>query len=286
MRSTNLALAILAVAALTGCSTLLPSVFGYSYPLPDGRVSAEAICGKRSCDAGHNGTVLHFNSNPWSPSVGDQTTPKSVAEQIVGFASGTQDGRDPFTCSTTGRNPFGPSDIAPLGLSSGRKVDYSRTETLSIDVNAAVDADIKAMEAAGVFKTALKVDELRAKLTAAYQSLDKSKVSVSATYFEYGLTGDAYRDVFERNRYPECSSLIRSGKRQLITAAGVVWFNIDFDSSSAREQLAKLQADLEKSGVKFNVGASVRRTVSEVLRSSAKNGFQVIVVRRAGVSHF
>lgn len=286
MRKLIVVATLLITGSLSGCATWNWILGKRDYPLPDGKLSGSVICGEKRCIAGQNGAPFDFIKNPYSPSVDDATTPKQAAMQVVGFTSNNPYGRDPWTCSSHGVSPFTEADIASLGSPNGRSIDYSRTETLDIDVNGAVESDLTALQSAGVLQSAANLADVRAKLTEAYSALDQSKISVTARYFEFGLAGKAYRDVFEREAYPECVSILRSGKEVLITAVGLVWFDLDYKSNSVKELISEVNAALTSYGIKYNFGASVRREVNEALSATTKNGFQVITWTTADRSHF
>ncbi len=141
------------------------------------------------------------------------------------------------------------------------------------------------MRQAGLLQGATGVEDLRAKLSSAYSSLDESVVTVTARYFEYGIEPHEYRNVFQDEDYPECSAIIRGGER-FITAVGFIWYDLEYESSSANSLVAEAQSELTSKGINFNFGASVRRTVNKDLDISTDNGFQVVAWRTADASHF
>jgi hypothetical protein len=271
---------------LSGCAAWNYLMGRREYPMPDGSLPGKVICGQPICKAGQNGKRIDFIRNPWSPSVDSATTPMEAASQVIGYTTNNSYGRDPFTCSKSGVSPFSSADVKNLGFSNGRSITYSKSELVDIDVAAAVQSDLNALVKGGLIPTGTNMADLQAKLSTAYSSLDQSKVTVTARYFEFGLGGEAYRDVFEREKYPECVAVLKGGRESLITGAGMVWFDLEFESSSLRELISKVQGDLDSLGIRFSLGASIRKNVNEKLNAVTKNGFQVITWTTADAEHF
>lgn len=247
--------------------------------LPDATLDHEIICGKDPCKPGNglSGTLLIFEKDPVSPDVTASTNAKEVALQLVGktVKRGDFTGRDPITCHATESTPFGESEI-DLKSGSWKKVDYKRKEELSIDINAAVEADLDAIK-----KIAPQLDlaQIEAKINAAYSSVNGTELIVNAYYSEYGLKSTAIDDITRGVKFSDCKQFLEKYDRALITDIGLLYFDITKNGESIEDIGAALESELEQQGIKYNLSASIRRKVTENINSTVDAGYQVVTWR-------
>lgn len=276
--------------ALQGCAHWKDIFISeYKYPLYGGEwVGGKAICNAKRCKAGTDGASFSFTTKPWSPPTKTETTPKSAVMHLVGRVTDNSLGGTPYYCDINGKkSPFNENDIAPLALADGKGFEYSRSETLKLDVNAAVESDLASLQAANVLPADIKIAELKANLTAAYSSLDSSNIVINGKYMEFGLTPEAFLDLFQTKKHSDCLKVIKDEKTnyRVITGVGIVWFDLEYDSSSATKLISDLKTEFSTKGIDFDIGASIKRTVNESLTSMSKNGFQVITWTLADSSY-
>jgi hypothetical protein len=176
--------------------------------------------------------------------------------------------------------------VTSRGTKGGRVAAYTRTTTLDIDVRTAVDTNLKAINALGKVISKEDLDDIKASLEAAYKSLDKSNLKLQAKYFEFGLDDDVYREVFDGNKYAECSSVLKEGRRKLITAAGVLWFDVDYRSGLEQSSVLAAKSKFTKLDLKFDLDASIKHTIDEHLQATSRDYYQILVWRLAGAESF
>lgn len=248
--------------------------------LPDAKLKHDVVCGKDPCRPGNgvSGTLLKFTKDPVSPDVGLNDKPLDVAIQLVGktVKRGDFTGRDPITCHKSEDSPFGEDQIS-LKSGSWKRVEYSKTETLSIDVNAAVSADINALKK---IAPNINLTEIEAKLTAAYSSVSGSTLNVNAYYTEYGLTSDVIDAITRETDYKACKEFLKEYDRAIITDVGFIYFDITKDGESVEKIGADIEAELKQQGIDYKLGASIKREVAENMSSVVDAGYQVVAWRQ------
>lgn len=255
------------------------------YPFPDAdKLKSRQVCGQKKCQPGNPpGTVFHFTEEPYSPQVQNETTTKDVAISVLGhaFPYGDLTGRTPLPCATNSlNNPF-KDVIVTLGNSTGRDVEYTKEELIDIDVEAAVEKNFQQITATNPNVTQ-NSDEIKAKLTAAYSRLNNKVLTVKANYSEWGLSPRAIA-AFQRNLdFKDCKQFIRENNYRIITAVGIVSFDIEFEGKSLSDVGAEIESDLKKNGIEANIIAKFRREVSKKLKATTDGAFQIVVWRHIG----
>ena len=254
------------------------------YKLPDARLKPEQVCGYDYCLPGNFGTVFHFYKKPFSPEVDSTTTLRDVAYSIVGHAFPADNllGDRAFTCSNTTSNPFSTSDIVNLVNPTGKSINYKRTEKLELDVNAAVEGNIE--EIKKLNPSLNNIPEVKEKLKAAYSRVNNKELVVQAKYSEWGLSRKAIEHLVKEDGFTDCKDFLIERNYRIITAVGIVYFDITFDSKSIDEIASELDAELKQYGIQSSISISFKREVNESLSTSTKGGFQIVVWRSVGTN--
>lgn len=282
---------VLIVFSLPGCRQLEELTrIDYHYRMPDASwVSGKDLCGQKKCDAGSStGVSFQFRKNPYPPQIQESTTPEEAAYQVIGriIREGDVSGGRPFDCIVQPQepHPFSPDDIETAGSSNGRESEYTRTERVSssLDVNAAVESGVNLISPS---LEESDIPGLKAKLNAAYSAVSGSTVEIKSTYFEYELDQTEQINLFQRNVYPGCENAIRNGYR-IITAAGLLTYDLNYKSSSVQEALAELEGFLRSKQVSVDMKAVFDKNAGSSLDATTGNGFQVIFWRHAGPADF
>lgn len=263
---------VLSITLLVGCKV---------YKLPDAKLKPEIVCGYESCQPGNFGTVFHFYKKPFSPDVDSTTTIKDVATSIIGhaFPNGNLLGDRAFTCSFSDSNPF-ENEVVNLVNPSGKNIEYSRTEKLELDVNATVEGNLEEIKALN--PDIANLPEVEAKLKAAYSKVNNKELKVQAKYSEWGMSKKAINRLVKGTDFTDCKDFLKKKDYRIITAVGIIYFDITLDSKSLDQISSELEAELKKDGITANVGASFKREVSKNLKTSTKGGFQIVVWRHVG----
>jgi len=261
-------LSILLGLILAGCTTTIP--------LPNEEIDHEIVCGKDPCTPGNGvaGNLLSFTKDPISPDITDDTSPHNVAMQIVGKTQkrGDTRGKDPITCSAKGPSPFGIKEIVPKSGSSN-KFKYEKSEKLTIDVNLAVQADLKAIKA---IAPTIDLSDIEVKLTTAYSSIDNRTVIINGYYREYGLSSSVIDNITRGVEFEECKTFIKTHDRGIVTDIGLLYFDIKVNGNSMQDIGKEVQTMLNQKGIIFNIGASIRHEATSNLKSIVEQGFQVV----------
>ncbi|GIK68913.1 MAG: hypothetical protein BroJett020_02080 [Bacteroidota bacterium] len=263
-------LTVLTVLILTGCKT---------YKLPDAKMKPEQVCGYNYCQPGNYGVVFHFYKKPFSPDVDSMTTLRDVAYSIIGhaFPNGNLLGDRAFTCSRTTSNPFTASDIVNLVNPTGKDINYTRKEKLQIDINAVVEGNIEEIKRLNPSIT--NVPEIEARLKAAYSKINNKELTVQAKYSEWGLSRTAIEKLVKEDGYTDCKEFLIEKNYRIITAVGIISFDITFDDKSVDQISSELDAEMKQYGITANLAISFKKEVTQSLKTSTRGGFQIVVWR-------
>jgi ParB-like chromosome segregation protein Spo0J len=185
---------------------------------------------------------------------------------------------DPGVCSGTSKSPFHQGDVVNIKYEPpGMAIDFSRTSKLSLNVKASVDADIQKL--AGL--EASQVGKARATLTAAYAKANQEEYTLTGTYSEWSLSDDA----MERLRAGEeeladCKKRLVNTDYRIVTAIGLVHFDVKFADKSLDDLATQLDAELSKNGIDASLAVEFKKKVQESLKAQGKL-YQVVVWKRA-----
>lgn len=269
---------LIAASILTSCKV--------KYPLPDAVMTPLQVSGTSECKPGNAGRILNFTKNPYSPGIKSTSSAKDIAFAVLGHTinKGDISGSDINTCSKTSSNPFTIDDVENVRFTEGRDIKYTRKEKLEINVEAAVEANLK--ELAKLNLEAAKIQDLKGKITAAYSRVNGKELTVEGRYSEWALSFDALSKLKKGDGYQECRAYIEDPKnpRRIITAVGLVYFDILFESSSIDKLAAELDAELKKEGISASLAFTFKREVSKSLKATSNGVFQILVWRHAGLN--
>lgn len=252
-----------------------------TYNLPDGELEGKEVCGYNKCKPGYIGTVFHYDDNPYSPDINDESDSRSIAYSVLGHTLPLSDktGGEIGTCSYNAKTPFSKSDITNIRYSDGHNLEYERSEKLELDVQASVEADMNKLK--NLITDQSLLNDLEGKITAAYNNVNDKELKISAKYSEWGLKNNAI-DRFRKNvDFEDCKKYMKEQNHRLITAIGLVYYEIEYSQNSLSKIASEVQAELEQEGVDFNFGANFKREVSKNLKATTPGGYQVLVLRQA-----
>ncbi len=261
--------------------TLLMFQSCITYKLPDGELKGKEVCGYNKCQPGNVGAVFHYDDNPYSPDITDETNARSVAYSVLGHTLPLTDvtGGNIGACSYNAKTPFKKTDIVNIRYSNGRDLEYERTEKLELDVNAAVDANMEELSSKITDQTLL--NDLKGKITAAYNNVKGKELSISAKYSEWGLKSNAIDRLRKNVDFQDCKRYMTEQNHRVITAIGLVYYEIEYNQNSLSKLTSEIQSELAQEGIDFNFSASFKREVSKNLTATTKGGYQVLVLRQA-----
>lgn len=267
---------------LTMVSTVV--LFGAckTYKLPDTKLKPRIVCGYDNCAPGNIGTVFHFYKKPFSLEVDNIKSMKDIAASVVGhtFPADNMYGDRALTCSYQTQNPFSSNDVVNLVNPTGRKFDYLRTEKLQLNVNASVKLNMEKIKELNPENANLP--EVEAKLTAAYTKINNKELTVQGRYSEWGLSKDAIEKLIKEDGFKDCKKFLTEKNYQIISAIGMVYFDITFDQTNLDKLAADLEAEISQYGIKGDIGVSFKREVNQSLNASTKGGYQIVVWRHVG----
>lgn len=253
------------------------------YKLPDATLTSNQVCGKKICDPGSVGKLLHYTKSPFSPAVTKATTVEEVAAQVLGQtlpAKKMLSSKDFSTCSDLSNNPFTTADIENVRFPDGRSIDYKRTEKLEINIKAAVDANVK--ELMKQTTDMAKIEKLKAKITAAYQRVSGKELTVVGKYSEWQLSKEAREKLKKGDGYQDCRKWIEENNQRILLAVGIVYFEITFEQNSLDQLAAELDAEFAKEGLTASLSFAFKREVTKRLKASSEV-YQILIVRHAGI---
>jgi len=253
------------------------------YQLPNARLKADQICGKKVCDPGSVGKLLHYTKSPFSPAVTKATTAEQVAIQVLGQTLPSKkmlSSQDFSTCSELSDNPFTAKDIENVRFPDGRSIDYGRTEKLEINITAAVDANIKELlkETADV----AKIERLKAKIHAAYQRVAGKDLTIVGKYSEWQLSKDAREKIKKGDGFQACRKWIEENDQRILLSVGIVYFEINYEQHSLDELAAEIDAELAKEGLTASLSFAFKREVTKRFKTESEV-YQILIVRHAGI---
>lgn len=276
MKKSDLVVATIILVLAVGCKT---------YKLPDAKLKPSLICGYNVCQPGNIGTVFHFYKKPFSLEVDNIKTPKDIAASVIGhtFPAADMYGDRALSCSYHTANPFGDNDIVNLVNPTGRKFDYLRTEKLELNVNATVQANMEQIKKLNPGNPNLL--QIEAKLTAAYSKINNQELTIQGLYSEWGLSSEAIEKLIKEDGFEDCKKFLKEKNYQIITAIGLVYFDMSFNETNLAKIASDLQTELATQyGVKGEIAIAFKKEVHQNLKASTKGGYQIVVWRHVGVS--
>jgi hypothetical protein len=264
---------LIGMITLTGCVT---------YPLPDVVLDPMEACGADECKPGNLGVVFNFTKNPYSPDLYESIKPQDIAYSVLGHTIKIKDktGSNVKACSIDGTtNPFKQNDIDPIGVGiEGRAIEYSKEVKLNIDVTPTVSATLDELKKH--IDISAYISELTVKLEAGYKNIENSNSTLTGTYYEYALS-DSVIKILHTNQYKECNDFLNNYNRLLITAVGFIEFSTSVKGKEYEQFKGELNALFTAKGINLDVSPILNREVTKTLAASTKNGYQIIVWRKA-----
>ncbi|WP_157972864.1 hypothetical protein [Aureibaculum luteum] len=254
------------------------------------KIKSADICD--NCNPGNYGPIMLMKKKTYDPQLEDNTSPKKIAFQILGhvFSEGYKGGDLKIPCSnTSAKSPFLVSDVRNLGStgSSGQSLFYNEKETLNLDVTATVNSDLESIKAANPSVSVANLDSFKAKLTAAYSKFANKELNVEGKYYQYSLNDQIIVELAKNLNYEDCRAYIYSttNPKRMITALGLVYFEIKYSSNSVDDISSELVADAAAYGITFNIGVKFKRNISKKLNKVTEGYYQIVTWRTVGISH-
>jgi len=259
---------------------------GLKYILPDAVLTAKDICGEKICIPEGVGMPFHYTKKPYSPDItlGSAISAQDIALQVLGRTIPTDDieSQDYNTCSNTSQNPFTVSDLAHKGNITGREINYKKSETLSLSIDAAVDANMKELMKLTSDQNVLA--NMKISIKAAYTHINGQDLTVNGVYSEFSLNQTAMDKIKKGNEYQACRTELQKNQR-IILGVGLVYFDIKFTQNSVDSISSQIDADLAKQGVKGSLSVSFKREITKTLKASSIGLYQILIITHAGLEN-
>lgn len=262
------------------------------YPLPLATLGGKEICNARECvpASRDDGLAFHYVVRPYMINRKVAGSAQGAAAKIVGHVRRSDDlsGDTPLRCGKS--NPFQLSDVQDRLGDGGIPTEYKVKDALKIDVTSKVDADIAAMKALGLPTAKMSIQDARAKLTAAYTTLRGSELIYKGTYLIFSLSDETYLDMkqlglvhndsscFDYLRKPFKTPKGELAEKRLITDVGLVEYHAEFSNSNASDVVSDLQSTIQSSGIAFDLGASVERSMDTQMKQKLDGAVGIISV--------
>ncbi|NLR69230.1 hypothetical protein HGH92_33340 [Chitinophaga varians] len=252
------------------------------YDFPDAKLTAKQACGDENnkicdCGTGQRGILYKFAASPFAPTVDDNSTPKTIAQSILGHAvnAGAKDAEDLYPCYTPSLEQIGFTGK----YGNGRNAEYTKTTTLNIKVDVAVAANIT--DLAKSFKLEQSViEKLKAKLSLLYNKVNSQKVTVTATYYNLSLTQDAVDALRSAAAYQSCRDALKSKNQLLISDIGLIKFNVNYTGAKADTLAAGLEAELSREGITLKLAPLINKEVNKELKATTTDGYMLLAWRK------
>jgi hypothetical protein len=281
MKLLKILFTILTIALIVSCKTV--SIQGK-------KISYKDICG--DCDPGNLGLYMIMKKKTYEPQLDEISTPKLIAFNILGyvFPEDNVTASIKIPCSNnTVINPFKLDKIKPLGSTGldGTSIDYNVKEKLSIKVGLIVESDLASIKAANpnIGQTAL--DDFKGKLTAAYSKFADKELTITGKYYQFGIEDNTVIEIAKGINYKDCAEYINkvaaTGTKRMITAIGMVYFEVRSAENTVDDIAAKLEADAKTIGITFSLTAEFKRNISKNLKKVTTNYYQILTWRTVGV---
>jgi hypothetical protein len=258
----------------------------FVFVLPDGRLTEKELCGKKDCVPGTLGSPFSFTKKTYSVDVNKNITQEEIAIQVLGHTIDVGDFRGKFAppCSQTdNKSPFNNSDISKLSSINGSEMDYERKESLNFEgtLDAAVEENLD--EIKKYTNNSNLINELEAKIKAEYTKLDGKLLTIKGTYSEWGLTSQAMSKLIKGTDFKDCRTYLTNNKKRIITAVGIVHYDIKFKQNSLNEIASEIQSFAQSKGIQANLAFTFKREVSKKLERVTNDYYQILTWRHAGV---
>jgi len=274
MKKQNLIILLGFFSLLFSCKT---------YKLPDAKLKPSKVCGADVCQPGNIGSVFQFYKKPFALEVDNIKSMKDIATSVIGhtFPANRKYVDRALTCSFITASPFLTQDVVNLVNPTGRNFDYLKTSLLDLNVKATVDGNMEQIRNLNPGNENLQ--KVEARLTAAYNKLNNKVLTVQGKYSEWGLGKDAIEKLIKGDGFQECKKFLTENKYRIITAIGMVYFDITFDETNLDKVAADLQSEISTLyGIKGDLAVSFKREVTRKLKASTNGGYQIVVWRHVG----
>jgi hypothetical protein len=257
----------------------IPGFGGVRYIFPTVTLRPRDVCGRSNCKPGQsNGVLLHFTRNLFAPEINDTITEEEVVLSVIGrtMEEGDTSGSTPIPCSARGMSPFTTKDITKLGI-NGYKVKFVKKKVLDLNINAAVEANMK--EIIRVETSPIKLRAAEAKFKSAYERINKKELTVNAIYTEWGLKADVLNLIRAKNdKYKECRDFLSSNTNRLITAIGLVSYDLTYQENSVSKLANTIQSELETElGIKGGFSFTFKKEVTRDILAEIESGYSIPV---------
>ena len=272
---------ILIALLFAGCKTIV---------IQGEKISASDICGE--CNPGNLGQYMIMTEKTFDPQINELSTPKQIASEILGyvFPENDRSGSKKFPCSCNStKSPFSIDKVKSLGStgSDGTTIEYSKKDTLKIDIDVTIKSDLDSIKASNPNLSTNKLNEFKARLKAAYTKFAGKELTITGKYFQFALDENAIYAMAKGIDYTDCTEYMRTPidgqTKRMITAIGLVYFDIKSKENRIDEVAAELKAEANVIGISYNIGTEFKRNISKELKKSTLNYYQIVAWRTIGV---
>ncbi|AYQ32045.1 hypothetical protein [Runella sp. SP2] len=252
------------------------------------KLKTSVVC--NDCRPGNLGPYMKMTKKTYDPIIDDNSTPEIIAHNILGhvFPENIKTGNLKFPCSSDTKNPFTEQQVKRLGSTGnkGQSINYSEKEFLKLDIDLTVESDLNKIRIANPSLNTDIIESFKAKLYAAYLKFANKELKIEGRYHQFELDQNAVIKIARNLEYSDCRNSIYNleNPKRLITAIGIVYFDITINENSVDEIASTLETDAKSLGINFNIGVSFKRNISNELEKVTKNYFQVVVWRTVGIS--
>ncbi len=257
------------------------------YNLPDANLPANTICGMpKYCDCGGSPGILYkFADRPFSPDVSDISTPKTIAASILGqaVAADKNNGYSEFPLPCPGVK-FDTTKVIASGKygTAGREFEYTREAKANVNIELAIKANITELLNSVQLQQSF-IDSLKAELEAAYKKVRDKSLKVTATYYELSVPLSVKQDILASTLYSECRAYLKANKKAIITDISLIKYTISYNIGDLTKWSAGIDVQLERTGLKAKLAASIQKEINKTLKATTQNGYQIIGWRKMPV---
>lgn len=251
----------------------------------DSKFTAKQICGG-DCAPGSVGVkVMPMYDDTYKPEVNSSSNEESVALSVLGrvFSKEDYSGKNAWLCSNVVENPFTANDITRLASNGGTTLSYTRIVKSNLDVEASAKTSLEEIKKLNPTLSNAVIQEFEAKLKSAYSRFAGKELTVKGKYSEWGLKTDVLDRLGKRSKYQDCNDYL-GDRLKIITAIGLVYFDISYAENSLDVVAAQIQAEAKAYQINGDIAVSFKREVSKDLSKVTKDLYQVIVWRSSLLS--
>lgn len=257
---------------------------GLRYPIQGKKIRANDLCGNEICSPGSIGKLLHYTKDPYSPEINNNTTINEIALQVIGKINGDILRSFDFR-SCENKNMFNLDDVVQSSYKDGLDVSYSLKKNKSVNILAAIKANLNDIKLLNDDISNLQLDNIKAKLSAIYENISDGEFKARGKYYEFQLSDAARLQFLTSDDFKNCrESLQNDPKKRIVLSAGIVYFDVYSSNRTSDALISELNSELVRLGVNIDLSFYVKKELAKNLVISGST-YQVVVVRHAGYSN-